>query len=105
MPRLLSAWQSMKAGYERMGYCHVPPSPATFCAQETQRAGGVSSEATKISKGCSTSAMGKGWESWGCRAWRRLHEGFTAASQYLKEPAGELEREFLERHVVTGEWL
>jgi len=34
---------------------------------------------------------------------RRLREDFTAACQYLKQPARKLERSFLQAHVVIGQ--
>ena len=41
----------------------------------------------KWSEGWSTSPMRKGWESWGCSAWkRRLWGDLIAAFQYLKGP-------------------
>jgi len=42
-------------------------------------------------------------ESWGCSAWRRPQEDLRAAFQCLKGPTRQLERDFLQGHVVIGQ--
>ena len=46
--------------------------------------GGTSKGPQKWSKGWNPSAGKKGWESWGCSAWRRLQGDLTGTFQYLK---------------------
>lgn len=62
----------------------------------------VRGEPQRWSESWSTSLTSTGWERWECSAWRNLWRDLIPVFQHLKGGSRDLEKDFLQGHVMLG---